>query len=275
MIGGRKLGVQEIGGLPVFINSLEFDLEYSSILPNQTQTVYCNPLLIETSFQTISNPQQVHIPTIAGVEIGLEIYNVSGSYLIYNPITIETHQLGIHPIGTREIGGYTTYAPPLSINNLEIENEFQAVEVFIDEFIIENSFESFVVTQEQNAVINNFEIGNEFDVVNAIQAHNIRLINKMEFASYFDNIPFNESEYAKEHHIRPLGVNLLGTQSIGGYSWFYKKAIQVHMLQPYNMQFEMSMNKIFPKAILGGYMFVTVTDNGAVYNLSFEGVESE
>jgi len=39
--------------------------------------------------------------------------------------------------------------------------------------------------------------------------------------------------------------------------------------------FTLSIPKIFPSIDQGGYIFVTVDDDGDIYNLSFEGIETE
>jgi len=242
MIGGRSIGVYEIGGLLIFTDELEIGLEYTSPSPNQTQEVNCNPLIIDNTLQNVI-PQQVHILFPSNIEIGMELeLEESTPIVIYNPITIEPQPIGVNPIGSREIGGYATYTPPLSINDFTIEHELQPVEVFIDDFVIENVFESFLVTQEQNIDIPNLEIDNEFDSIVAVQAHNILRVNAMDFGLYFDS-------------------NI--------------QSIQVQVSFPNDIQFEISFNKIFPQVTMGGYMYVTVTDGEDIYNLSFEGIESE
>jgi len=42
-----------------------------------------------------------------------------------------------------------------------------------------------------------------------------------------------------------------------------------------NMTVAVSMPKVFPEVKQGGYIFVIVNDGGTIYNLSFEGIESE
>lgn len=42
-----------------------------------------------------------------------------------------------------------------------------------------------------------------------------------------------------------------------------------------DMHLELSMPRLFPEIEQGGHIFITVDDDGDVYNLSFEGIESE
>jgi len=128
------------------------------------------------------------------------------------------------------------------IDSLTIEHEFQEVDIFVAEMDFNLEFENVVPSQVHNiSTINDLAIENEFEQCLAAQVHDINNISNMTFANYFDE-PTNT---------------------------------QVHIVQPRDMQFGMSFNKIFPETILGGYMFVTVNDEGTEYNLSFEGIESE
>jgi hypothetical protein len=129
-----------------------------------------------------------------------------------------------------------------SINSLTIEHEFQAVNIFVAEMDFDLEFETISPSQVHNiSSINDFTIENEFEQCLAVQVHGINSISNMTFSNYFDA----------------------------------PDIAQVHIVKPKDVQFDLSFNKIFPETIMGGYMFVTVNDNGTEYKLSFEGIESE
>ncbi len=141
---------------------------------------------------------------------------------------------------------FTTFVPTQTqnaiIDSFTIKNEFQTVNIFVDEMDFRLEFENVYPSQIHDiATIDDLIVANEFEQCVAIQVHVIPHVSSMTFANYFDEL----------------------------------NSTQVHILQPQNMEFGLSFNKIFPATILGGYMFVTVNDNGTEYNLSFEGIESE
>ncbi len=80
-----------------------------------------------------------------------------------------------------------------------------------------------------------------------------------------------------------LGLNKLGildTQNKLIIRWMTLPVSMDQMTCSYkslapDMIMPVSMSKLFPEIKQGGYIFVTVDDDGTTYNLSFEGIETE
>lgn len=82
---------------------------------------------------------------------------------------------------------------------------------------------------------------------------------------------------------KKIGLNELGTldtQNKHIIRWMTLPISMSQMTCSYrslapDMIMPVSMPKLFPEIKQGGYIFVTVDDDGTTYNLSFEGIETE
>lgn len=266
MLGKNELGIIPLGVHSgetgsLFVNFLQFDFEFESIDVQQfrparglgaaalgAKQIGAYTLGARTGTETLLigymffqsdfdtvQPEQIHFLILNSMSFDL-------TFVVPNPSQAQSVEAEELTIDLEFESIVTNQEQNPSVNGFSIEHEFQSVNIFLDRIDFDSEFENVIPSQVQNiATINDFTIGKEFEQCLPVQVHIIPNVLNMTFANYFE--------------------------ATGN--------TQIHISQTNNIEFGLSFNKVFPETILGGYMFVTVNDDGKIYNLSFEGIESE
>ena len=233
------------------VYGLETENEFGEIVANQIHNVQSDNFECGLEFQSLEQivSSSLQIDHVFSDIIPLQIQNVSviDNLGIFNDLAAIIPQQ-IHDV-TNILGATfenslesleVSQIQNLSVNNFIAGHEFQSIESFIDKVILGLEFRGIVPTQDHNITTNNLNIENEFEQCLPVQIHVVSTTD-LSFANVFSGFD----------------------------------AMQIHILQPRNMQFNLTSNKIFPETIVGGYLFITIDDDGTMYNLSFEGIETE